>query len=112
VFRNDISLDYLQEVWICNFNGPFKQYSHHNKVVNNVVTKLRQISDQSFNPYETYHTIISMLHEKYSHVTVKLITKLPDKLYDKGCTYRSMPVAAAAAAEVITSNSTSNASNP
>jgi len=86
-FYNNIGLEHLQEVWICDFNGPFSQWHSRNAPPNNALQRnvIREIAQREFDPAETYTKVTELLSEKYSHIPIKLINVIPEKTFSQGC---------------------------
>jgi len=87
-FYNNIGLEHLQEVWICDFKGPFTQWRSRNAPPDNVLKRnmIREQVTLDFDPEEARAKITEILSEKYSHIPIKLITVIPENTFNQGCT--------------------------
>lgn len=91
VFDTDISLDYLEEVWICNFNGPFTQWVSVRSTPEEFAKSgleyyRRSTPDVPFDPRQSGVDIRRILDENGLHrVTIRLIDNVPENHYTRGC---------------------------
>jgi len=86
-FYNNIGLEHLQEVWICDFKGPFKQWQSRKAGPENASGRniIRELVLSDFNPDIAYTKISEILSKNYSHIPIKLISVIPEKVFNQGC---------------------------
>jgi hypothetical protein len=86
-FYDNIGLEHLQEVWICDFKGLFRQWRSRIAPPDNALKRnmIREQAILDFDPEEARAKITEILSEKYSHIPVKLITVIPEKTFNQGC---------------------------
>jgi len=89
VFNEDISFDYLQEVWVCDYEGPFAQWKSRPSTKEEVAEGQEFIREkilEEFHPMAVHVHIRKILDDNgFSHIPVQVVNSLPEGPYTKSC---------------------------